>query len=450
MDDVTNPIWHSSPVRAALESGDLGAIVRSVREANHLTLAELGARCGYSPSTISRLETGRQPLRDVQVLRSLAAGLEIPAHLLGLADTGVRTTPNRQPTAKVRSILRTDEEIDPMRRRTLLAGLGGLAGSTLLGAAAGADPIRALEATLLKSPATGPPTPTAQLDRDVAAIRAVFQRGRYAEVAAGLPALLPAAMADHSSKPSERTAARLAELYTLSTELLVKVGHDHLAWSTADRALQTAYACDDVLTQAAARRVWGFVLRRAGRAETANQLVMDTAAALQPSLGQGPEHLSVYGSLLSTAAYTAAVAGDRDTARTLIAEAAAAARRIGDAANHRNTAFGSTGVGLYRVSIARALGDPGTAIDIASKINPGAISTVERRGQYWTDVARSYHQWGKPEQCYRALLAAEQAAPDEVRHRNHIQLITGALLHQNNAAGLPGLRAFARRVGVAA
>jgi hypothetical protein len=34
------------------------------------------------------------------------------------------------------------------------------------------------------------------------------------------------------------------------------------------------------------------------------------------------------------------------------------------------------------------------------------------RGRYWVDVARAYHQWGKPERCYRALLAAERTARD--------------------------------------
>jgi hypothetical protein len=280
-------------------------------------------------------------------------------------------------------------------------------------------------------------------------VRALFQHGRYAEVTAALPRLLPAAINADAHHHDARRAADLAELYTLSTELLVKVGYDHLAWTTADRALQAAYASDDILTTATARRAWGRVLRRAGRAEVANRLVIDMAAELQHHTRHDPEHLSVYGSLLSTAAYTAATSGDRDTAHTLIGEATDAARRVGGDTNYRGTAFGSTGVDLYRISIARALGDPGTAIDIAARINPATIPTIERRGQYWTDVARAYHQWGKPERCYRALLAAERATPDEVRHRGHIQKITTTLLHHPGTT-LPGLRAFAGRVGITA
>ncbi|MEV5967934.1 helix-turn-helix transcriptional regulator [Kribbella sp. NPDC051952] len=451
MDDITDPIWGTAPVRAALASGDLGMIIRRVREAHHLTLAQLGARCGYSPSTVSRLETGRQPLRDLHVLRSLADALGIPAHLLGLADTSPRSVANPRPDASLRSILRMDEEIDPMRRRTLLAGIGGLAGSAVFGDSASADPLQALESTVLQPPANAPTTAVLnRLGRDVAAAQALFRDGRYSEVTGILPRLLPPAMAAHASRPSDRTATQLAELYTLATELMIKVGHDHLAWTTADRALQAAYSCDDILTQAFARRAWAMVLRRAGRTATANQLVTDTAAALQPDLRRGSDHLSVYGSLMSTAAYTTAMAGDRDSARTLIDEAADAARHILPGTNRRNPTFDRVGVDLYRISIARVLGDPGTAIDIARQINPATITTVERRGQYWTDIARSYHQWGRSEHCYRALLAAEQAAPDEVRHRSHIQVITRNLLQQPDTGGFTGLRSFANRVGVSA
>jgi transcriptional regulator with XRE-family HTH domain len=412
MDGSTDPIWRRDPVRSALESGDVGAIVRSVREARQLTLAELGARCGYSASTLSRLETGRQPLRDVGVLRCLADALGIPTHLFGLADTAARTVPLARPTARVLPHPRQDEEIDPMRRRTLLAGLTGLAGSLVLPspvAPTAVDPVSALEAVLLSPPPSARP-PSSDLGRHVAAIRSAFEHGRYAEVTSALPTLLSGAMAAHAHRPGSHATTQLAELHTVSTDLLVKLGHDHLAWTTADRALQAAYACDDILTQAAARRSWGVVLRRAGRADTAHRLVLDTAAGLQPELNHGAEHLSVYGSLLATAAYTAANRGDRDSAQTLIGEAADVAQHVGDDVNHRHTAFGPTGVDLYRISISRALGDPGTAIDIARRVDPHSIPTVERRGQYWTDVARSYAQWNKPEHSYRALRAAEQAS----------------------------------------
>ena len=156
----------------------------------------------------------------------------------------------------------------------------------------------------------------------------------------------------------------------------------------------------------------------------------------------------MYGSLLETAAYTAAVDGDRDTAKSLITEAAGAAARA--ASGSRPTEVTPTAVGLYQVSIARVLGDSGTAIEHARRIDPAGIPVVERRARYYSDVARAFHQWGKPEQCYRALLAAEHASPEEVRYRKTIHAITESLVRHPNARNLPGLVAFARRTGVPA
>jgi hypothetical protein len=73
--------------------------------------------------------------------------------------------------------------------------------------------------------------------------------------------------------------------------------------------------------------------------------------------------------------------------------------------------FGPANVALYQVSIAQVLGDSGTAIEHAKTLRPATIPTAERQGRYWIDVARAYHQWGKPEPCFRALLSAERAAP---------------------------------------
>ncbi|TDP96448.1 helix-turn-helix protein [Labedaea rhizosphaerae] len=453
-----NPaIWHSDAVLAAVNSGDAGAIIRAVRLAKHQTLADLAALCGYSVSTLSRLERGKQPLRDVAVLRSLVDALDIPPSLLGLADTPPRSVHSSRPAAMVTVILPRDEEIDPMRRRTLLAGLTGLAGSAVCGirpasASPITDPIRALEHALLTPPASGIPTGLAQLHEQLAATREVFQQGRYTDVATSLLRLLPTAHATrHEVSGDEAIVAadrHLSDLYTLTAELMVKIGNDPLAWTTADRAMQAAHATDDILTHASASRTWAIVLRRAGRADTAQNLVVDTAAMLQPHLHRGPEHLSVYGSLLSTAAYTAAVDGHREDAHTLIGEAVQAANRLGVDANHRFTAFGPTGVDLYRISIARVLGDSGTAVETARGIDPRAIHQVERLARYWSDVARSFYQWDKPEQCYRALLRAEHASPDEVRYRKPIQHITMSLLRQPTAKSMPGIQAFARRNGV--
>ncbi|MEU0373644.1 hypothetical protein ABZ070_25955 [Streptomyces sp. NPDC006283] len=118
-------------------------------------------------------------------------------------------------------------------------------------------------------------------------------------------------------------------------------------------------------------------------------------------------------------------------------------RRAGRDAILRGTAFGPTQVRLHQISVNHLLGDAGTAIEHARHVQPAALPTTERQARYWIDVARAFDQWGKPDRCYRALLAAEHAAPQEVR-RASVRTIAADLMQHDRA--LPGVRAFATRI----
>src|SRR6266568_3977589 len=208
------------------------------------------------------------------------------------------------------------------------------------------------------------------------------------------------------------------------------------------------FAEHDPLTLAEARRAVATVLRRTGRPEQARDLLLSAASAIEPGHRPTPGQLSMYRTLLEVAAYTAAVDGTRHAAAEYIGEATATAARLGSDANYRFTAFGPSGVILYQVSVAQVLGDSGTAIQYARRLHPAVITTAERQGRYWVDVARAYHQWGKPEPCYRALLSAERAAPAEVSYRPPVHRMTKELLRADRRRSLPGLRVFAHRIGV--
>src|SRR4051812_48159815 len=85
VDMSQHPVWNSPQMTAAQAAGDLGTVVRLVRRAHAMTQTELGIALHVSASTISRLETGRQPLTDTDILKLLAEHLEIPPRVLGLA-----------------------------------------------------------------------------------------------------------------------------------------------------------------------------------------------------------------------------------------------------------------------------------------------------------------------------------------------------------------------------
>lgn len=69
-----------------LDSRRIGLVVRALRVRAGWDQAELGRRCGYSASQVSRWETGRSPLRNTEILVMLARALEVPTTVLGLSD----------------------------------------------------------------------------------------------------------------------------------------------------------------------------------------------------------------------------------------------------------------------------------------------------------------------------------------------------------------------------
>jgi transcriptional regulator with XRE-family HTH domain len=67
-----------------LKGQDAGAIVRAARITAGLTLADLGRRCGYSASQVSRYERGITPLTDITLLRRFSHVLAISPQVFGL------------------------------------------------------------------------------------------------------------------------------------------------------------------------------------------------------------------------------------------------------------------------------------------------------------------------------------------------------------------------------
>ncbi|GII22713.1 helix-turn-helix domain-containing protein [Planosporangium mesophilum] len=444
-----------------------GAILRQVRVARGLTQAELGALCGYSASQISRLESGRQPLTDVDVLRRFAGVLGIPPHLFGLA-------PDRYATGSphyfelggqgfmVGAEVSQGGGESSVRRRDLLIGMSGAVALSAIpwqpaSAAGPSEPAdllvsRLAELLLRDRMPTADPVPLARLQAALSAVKDDFQACRYSSLAAQLPRLVIAAAstADHVDG-DDRLAVQeaLAETYNVVAHACVKFDAGGIDWISAERAMAAARASGSVLAEAESTRTLSMLARRAGHHTQALTRAVTFADRLHvEGATPAPEALSVRGILLTNAGYTAAKAGDRTTARDLFAEAGAIARQLGRDRNDRWTAFGPTNVTLFQISAASALGDFGTAIDLAASVPTGSIRLPERQARYWVDVARAYCRWDKPAECYRALLTAERLAPEEVRARPVVRGLVRSLLSSPGQRSMPELRELAGRVRV--
>ncbi|MFE0686099.1 helix-turn-helix domain-containing protein [Streptomyces sp. NPDC058961] len=457
--DAAHPIWRSVPMQDAVACSETGVIVRLARRAADLTLAELGRQVGYTAASISRMERGKQPMRDVVLLRRVATILGIPPHLLGLACRHERAIPPPSPAHRPPVATRVvgpepsfgEEGENSVQRRNLLAGLAGAATSAVFGPSpqASAQPsLSGLEDLLLyrHAPDAHGPDPTpATVAAAVDAARHDFGACRYEELARALPARIALAQALGSVGHPAQAAVGVAELYNTATRLCIKLGEDGLAAVTADRALTAALNGADALTVAEAHGMVSSAWRRSGHLARATDVAVRAAQQLAADrTTPEPERLSVQGNLYATAAYTAAKQGDRRTAHVLIAEAKATADQLGRDDTLHGAVFGPSQVLLHQISISHLLGDAGQAIEHARSVNATRLPTRERQARYWIDIARSFDQWGKPERCYRALLAAEQAAGQEVR-RAAVRTMSASLLRYDRT--LPGVRAFANRVG---
>ncbi|WP_239098104.1 helix-turn-helix domain-containing protein [Micromonospora qiuiae] len=449
--------WTELPeARHAAVVGDYGSLLRVARTAARLTLSEAGERCGYSAATLSRIERGKQRLTDVTVLRRLAAAFDIPPELFGLTDDGA--TGSRQSRSTIGRLLGEGayREVgdDPLRRRDVLGGLAGLVGSTFAAdpEALAAPPSRvvtSLEDILLGNtvPPAGP-VDAAQLRSALAHAWSDFRACRYARLSARLPQLVATATAHYETVADGRrtmAAATLTRTYHLATQVLIKLHEDAMAWSAMDRARQAAREADDPLLYAETARISAIVLRRTRHGQRAQQTLLSAAQSLDGCTKlTSPAEVAVYGRLLATAAYTSALADQRATAWELLNEADEAGRRSGAGGG-----FAGVDVALYRIGVARVLGDYGAAVEYARALRPEQLGNVERRARYWEDYALALHGRGAHREAYRALLCAERIAPQEVRYRPWAQQLTTALLSADRRQALPDLRGFATRIGVA-
>lgn len=372
---------------------------------------------------------------------------------------GLPSRDNDEPSAQS-THMGGQEGSDPVRRRTFVELTGiSMAGAILPASAGTRSPvdIEPLALALTAQMTGASPEPTqeqpniAALAGDVNRARKHYQACRYSELISYLPRLLDqldAACRFLDGDDKLRAYALSADAYHVAAGFLLKLGDHGLAHLATDRSMTAALASQDPLTVGASARIVTHTLMSSGHLPAAIVTARNHAARLGREIGtQTPESLSVYGSVLLRGAIAAALHDERGTAHELLAEAADAAHRVGTDANLRGTAFGPVNTRMHHINVAVTLGDAGTAIDLARRIDLAAITITERKASLLIDVARAFFQWGRYHQAYVALRAAEQAAPQEVAARASVRTLIRDL-----AAMAPGsirrdAERFASRIG---
>lgn len=396
---------------AGTEDRTIGERVKIARHERAITQEELAGRAGCSPDIIRKLEQGRRTTAKISTLAKIANGLGITlSELLGRRERLDRSAP---------------EGILAVRDALLSTGdLPGIDG-----------PTQDEECT-----------PIADLEAMVRSGWDMYWNGRLADLAGLLPGLIAEARAVREQ--SGAAASRpLAQSYQLAADLMVHVGNDDLAMIAAERALATAAAGNDELQHATLAGTASWVLLHQARLEDAERVAKRAAEKIEPRMSSAsPEHLTVWGALLLTAAAPAATASKTDNVDTYLGLARSAAGRFGQDRHDYWVSFGPTQVAMQATYTHAVLGNPGRALKAAGGVHRDDLLGISY-GAHKLDVAQSLTDLRHGGEAVDALLEAHSVSAEWFRHQGLARNLVRELVEQQRRL-TPALRKLAGSVGV--
>lgn len=388
----------------------IGTRLREIRAWRGLSLRATAQLAGLSASYLSMIERGERQVERRATLEALAAALRVAPSELGSVFPGSYRDPAvaaaRASVGDVEDAL-TDIDLDDRPGR----------------------------------PAAPWPEITARLG-ELARLRPL---GDYATQGT----LLPDLIADlHVALPEHRQAALegLCSCYQAAAQMARSLGVRGMPHMAALRLRHAAEELDDpawlglgaYITAGASGRARSIVVADRGVAELAPHL---DDRRCREMAGQ----LHLVASLAET------VLGHPDRGEDRIAEAVDLARTVPDGElGFAGLMFGPTNAAAWRVSSAMER-DPGTAAELAEKVDVTALPAPVRRAAYWADLGRGLASLrGRREDAIVALRQAEELSPQRVRtHPLAREAVVGLLRQARRDGEGRELRGLAYRMGIA-
>ncbi|WP_410563842.1 helix-turn-helix domain-containing protein [Amycolatopsis sp. cmx-4-61] len=305
-----------------------------IRKARDFSQEGLAEAASVGVDTVARIEQGTRTTSRPATLRKLAAALGVSVDAL----LGTMPAPHSR-----------DVDIAPLRRAITadasIPGLEDLADTREL-------------------------LPLPELTASAHAAWRAYVDGRHTELLHALPVVLADARRGvRDTRDEERAGAHrvLSTAYRLGAGIAGRLGFDDLAYTSAARAIEAAAESDAPEVEASiSLRYLAWTLVRQGRAEDAERVATQAAAAIEPRmLDRDPVRAGVFGNLLFNAATAALRTGSAGRAEDLLAAAhAAAIRSRGDTATEA-AIFGPRVAALQNVELAARAGDPEQALRLA-------------------------------------------------------------------------------------
>jgi transcriptional regulator with XRE-family HTH domain len=381
----------------------IGSRLRSARRERGLTQERLAERSGVSVELISALEREKRESARITSLASLAKAL-------GITESDLLDRRERLQGGNAEGVLAV--------RDTLLS-IADLPGIDL------ADD-------------SGEPTPLPALEFAIRRGWDLYWDGRLAGLASMLPGLIGEARITRK-QDGPGASGPLAQSYQLAADLMIHAGHDDLAMVAAERALSAAANGNDELQHATLAGTVSWVLLHQGRTADAEKVAAAAAAKIEPRTSASPEHVTVYGSLLLSAAAPAATASRGSDVETYIGLARSAAGRREKDRHDYWTSFGPTQVAMQDTYTSAVLGRPGRALRAAAGVRRENLLAISW-GAHHLDRAQALAMNGKPGsdgKAAQALAVAHGVSPEWFRHQGLARSLTRELAGRKARLGEP-------------
>jgi transcriptional regulator with XRE-family HTH domain len=395
----------------------IGERIRQLRleRQPRMTQRELAERAGVSVDLVSKLEQGQKQTALVTSLHKIARALDVDV-------SGLLARPSRIDTAD-------DAEDD--------------------------QGMIAIRRAITAITEEGEPAPAAELTQSASYAWQGYWANRFDLLGGLLPRFIETARASVRDIPAPEVYAALSDAYGVAASMLVHLGYIDLAYLAMERAGEAAEGTEDRLRQAAMRGWMSWLLlHQTGGLDQARRLAIAEADAVEPKLAKArPEEISVWGSLLVSAAVAAARENQPEEADDLLNLADAAATRQRAAGQplrlDYQSPFGEPLVVMQTVDVAVVTARPGRALEVAKAMPPDAGLPLASQARHLADIAYAHTQLGRVRDATAALLQVERVAPHWMTYQSYPRVIVRDLLEHERRIRAPGLRGLATRLGVA-
>ncbi|MGC0421958.1 helix-turn-helix domain-containing protein [Embleya sp. AB8] len=396
----------------------IGDRIARLRLRREHTQESLAAAAGVSVDVVRKLEQNQRLTARLSTLNALSGALDVETSMLIGQPTTFESAGDRDPRP---SLLALRQAVTPV--------------SELLD-----DEIAV---------ADGESPSVVDLRDALRSTEVIRREGKLSEIATVLPRLISdarSAAREHAGADRAAAFAVLAEAYQVAATTLAAPGKEDAAYTAIERAGVAARNSDDPQLEVIGMSTLSWIFSKQGRIDDAQRVAQATAGKIEPSLTKTPLiDVALWGILLLRAASAAVRAERRDTAAELLRLANAAAARIGTDRMDYATPFGPTNAGVATVNAFVEMDRPEQALTEARRITGLDNLPPTWQARHYVDRALAHIDLANDDHATRAMLKAEQTAPEWMRYHATSHRVVADMVSRKRRPSTP-LLALAGRL----